>query len=149
MKKIYCLIFLSGMVLASGAQSEINPKIKPDKDKQFVTTELDRNFTTYKKVARDIWSYAELGFYESKSTTELQDLLRNNGFTVDAGVSGMPTAFVATYGSGGPVIGILAEFDALPVFRKTVCPEKNHCSRERQVTPADIIYLVPLHRQRR
>ena len=124
MKKISCLVFLLGMVLASRAQTEINPKIKPDKDKQFVTAELDKNFTTYKKVARNIWSYAELGFYESKSTTELQDLLRTNGFTIEAGVSGMPTAFVATYGSGGPVIGILAEFDALPGLSQDSLPGK-------------------------
>ncbi|MBK5280305.1 MAG: amidohydrolase, partial [Bacteroidia bacterium] len=58
--------------------------------------------------------YAELGFLETKSTTRLQNVLKDAGFKIETGVSGMPTAFVATYGSGEPVIGILAEFDALP-----------------------------------
>ena len=106
------LIFLIGTAVY--AQKEINPKIKPDKDKQFVSTEIDMKATGYKQVAKDIWGYAELGFQENKSAARLQDVLRNEGFTIETGVAGMPTAFIATYGSGGPVIGILAEFDALP-----------------------------------
>ena len=70
--------------------------------------------STLNRVNRNIWGWAETGLEEVKSSKELQDLLRANGFTVEAGVAGMPTAFVATYGSGRPVIGILAEFDALP-----------------------------------
>lgn len=96
------------------AQKERNPKVKPDKDKQYVAAEIDLKSSGYKKVARDIWGYAELGFQENKSASLLQEVLRNEGFKVETGVAGMPTAFVATYGSGGPVIGILAEFDALP-----------------------------------
>ena len=103
-----------GYCLSAWAQTEFNPKVKPDKDKQYVTSELDKKFTTYKDVARDIWSYAELGFQETRSSARLQAVLKGEGFNLEVGVSGMPTAFVATYGSGGPVIGILAEFDALP-----------------------------------
>ena len=51
----------------------------------------------------------ELGFIETESSKQLQEHLEANGFTVEAGVAGMPTAFVATYGSGSPVIGILAQ----------------------------------------
>jgi aminobenzoyl-glutamate utilization protein B len=61
-----------------------------------------------------IWSYAETSLEETKSSEELQSLLRSKGFKIEAGVSNMPTAFVATYGTGSPTIGILAEFDALP-----------------------------------
>lgn len=102
--------------LPAVAQTEINPKVKGDKDKQFILNEIDKHAAVYKKVSRDIWGYAELGFNETKSTAELQELLKNNGFTIEAGVSNMPTAFVATYsyGTGGPTIGLLAEFDALP-----------------------------------
>jgi len=98
------------------AQTEINPKVKGDKDKQFIQSEIDKNAAVYKKVSREIWGHAELGFNEIKSTAELQGLLKGNGFTIEAGVSGMPTAFVATYsyGNGGPTLGLLAEFDALP-----------------------------------
>lgn len=104
------------LTVSAFAQTEINPKIKNEKDKQFIVAEIDKHSAEYKKVSRDIWGYAELGFNETKSTAELQDLLKRNGFTVEAGVSGMPTAFVATftYGTGGPTLGLLAEFDALP-----------------------------------
>lgn len=118
---------LVALLLASScalAQTEINPKIKPDKDKQFVIAEIERKSATYKQVAKDIWGYAELGFLETKSTEKLQTLLRNEGFTVEAGTSGMPTAFVATYGSGGPVIAILAEFDALPGLSQDTATSK-------------------------
>jgi aminobenzoyl-glutamate utilization protein B len=112
MKRILHLLLFAPCLL--WAQTEINLKVKPDKDKEFVTAELNKKFPVYKSVARDIWSYAELGFLETKSTARLQGVLREAGFTIETGVSEMPTAFVATYGSGEPVIGILAEFDALP-----------------------------------
>ena len=70
----------------------------------------------------NIWSYAEIGLAESKSSKELQDLLVANGFSIETGVAGMPTAFVATYGNSGPVIGILAEFDALPGVSQAASP---------------------------
>jgi aminobenzoyl-glutamate utilization protein B len=66
------------------------------------------------EVARTIWEYAEVGYQETKSSALLQQELKDAGFSVEAGVAGIPTAFVATSGSGKPVIGILAEFDALP-----------------------------------
>lgn len=114
MKPSLFLLVLMGSGSIALAQTEINPKIKPDKDKQFVSTELDKKFTHYKEVARDIWGYAELGFHETKSTARLQDVLKDAGFKLETGVAGMPTAFIGTYGSGEPVIGLLAEFDALP-----------------------------------
>jgi len=66
------------------------------------------------KMADEIWSLAELGYQEQKSSALLQRYLRGEGFSVVSGVAGIPTAFVASHGSGKPVIGILAEFDALP-----------------------------------
>ncbi len=63
---------------------------------------------------QDIWTFAELGLEEYRSSARLVALLKKGGFKVKEGVSGMPTAFVAEYGSGSPVIGILAEYDALP-----------------------------------
>ncbi|MDR1119551.1 MAG: amidohydrolase, partial [Dysgonamonadaceae bacterium] len=74
---------------------------------------LDRSFGLYDRLQKQIWSHPELGFLETLSSTEHQQYLLKNGFTVEAGVAGMPTAYVATYGQGAPVIGILAEFDAL------------------------------------
>jgi aminobenzoyl-glutamate utilization protein B len=65
-------------------------------------------------VNQDIWAYAELGLEEHRSAARLAGVLKKAGFKVREGVSNMPTAFVAEYGSGRPVIGILAEYDALP-----------------------------------
>lgn len=107
------------------AQTEFNPKVKPDKDKAFVATILDKQFPVYKEVAQDIWSFAELGFLETQSSARLQGVLKEAGFDVKTGVSEMPTAFVATYGSGGPVIGILAEFDALPGLSQDSVAERS------------------------
>lgn len=67
-------------------------------------------------ISDTIWTYAELGFQEYKSSGLLTDTLEEAGFKVERGVAGMPTAFVATYGSGKPVIGLLGEYDALPMI---------------------------------
>ena len=82
--------------------------------KAAAVTWIDRNAETLSRINKNIWSYAETGLQEFKSSRELMDFLKANGFTVEEGVAGMPTAFVASYGSGRPVIGILAEYDALP-----------------------------------
>jgi len=76
------------------------------------------------EVARTIWEYAEVGYQETKSSALLQQELKGAGFAVEAGVAGIPTAFVATAGSGKPVIGILAEFDALPGINQDAVPER-------------------------
>ncbi|NKB43873.1 MAG: amidohydrolase [Alphaproteobacteria bacterium] len=83
---------------------------------------LDSQTQVLETANQNIWSYAEIGLAENKSSKELQDLLIDNGFSVESGVAGMPTAFVATYGDSGPVIGILAEFDALPGVSQAASP---------------------------
>lgn len=99
--------------------------------KKTVLTNIDNTREVYKKIALQIWDYAEVGFKEYKSTALLQKTLQQNGFTIDTGVADIPTAFVATYGHGKPVIGILAEYDALPgmsqdsVADKKILPGKN------------------------
>lgn len=67
-------------------------------------------------ISDTIWSYAELGMQEFNSSKLLADRLESAGFTVKRGAAGMPTCFVASYGSGKPIIGILGEFDALPML---------------------------------
>ncbi len=66
------------------------------------------------RVAKQIWDWAELGYQETRSSGLLQDELAQEGFDVTRGVADIPTAFVGEWGEGGPVIAILAEFDALP-----------------------------------
>ena len=86
--------------------------------------DIQLKYNDYKKIALQIWTYAEVGYKEVKSSALHQKTLTDNGFTVQAGVADIPTAFVATYGSGKPVIGILAEFDALPGLAQTISPDK-------------------------
>ncbi len=75
---------------------------------------LDAKFNTYHDMAHEIWNLAELGFMEEESVKILSDKLLEAGFKIEHGVADMPTAFIATYGAGAPVIGLLAEYDALP-----------------------------------
>jgi len=70
----------------------------------------------YGKISDAIWRYAELGLQEFKSSALLIKTLEEEGFTVEKNVAGMPTCFIGTWGSGKPVIGILGEFDALPMI---------------------------------
>ncbi len=68
------------------------------------------------KISDAIWSYAELGLQEFKSVELLSRILEEEGFSIEMGLAGMPTCFVAEYGTGKPVIGVLMEFDALPMM---------------------------------
>jgi aminobenzoyl-glutamate utilization protein B len=77
----------------------------------------------YGNISDLIWNYAELGMQEFKSSALLIKTLEDEGFSVEKNVAGMPTCFVATWGSGKPVIGILGEFDALPMIsQKALSP---------------------------
>ena len=77
-------------------------------------------------VALKIWNAPEFGYQETKTTALLQDELKRAGFRIDAGVAGIPTAFVARAGtSDGPVIAILAEMDALPGLSQAAIPERS------------------------
>ena len=93
--------------------------------KQQITASIDGKFASYRNVANQIWSFAEVGYQETQSSALLQSELTKAGFKVQTGVAGMPTAFVAEYGSGKPVIGILAEFDALPGLSQNVATERS------------------------
>lgn len=75
---------------------------------------IDSRYSQTADLARTLWEYAEVGYQEGKSSRALQSVLTAEGFDIQAGVAGMPTAFIASYGETGPVIGILAEYDALP-----------------------------------
>jgi len=72
------------------------------------------------EVGRSLWNYAEVALQEKRSAELLATTLRDAGFEVRTGAAGMPTAFVASYGAGKPVIGLLAEYDALPGMSQKV-----------------------------
>jgi len=108
---------LSSLLFGQTAGSA-KPQAKIDQEKRLVLDWLSRPEVIEKfgRISDAIWSYAELGLQEFNSSKLLADTLEAGGFTVERGVAGMPTAFVASYGSGTPVIGLLGEFDALPML---------------------------------
>ena len=83
---------------------------------------IDAKGARYSDLAKQIWSFAEVGYQEVKSSALLATELETAGFKVTRGVVGIPTAFVAEFGSGKPVIGILGEFDALPGLSQDATP---------------------------
>ncbi len=123
------LVFSLVLGLASGPPAAgAAAKTKIAKEKQLVLDWLSKPETVEKfgKISDAIWEYAELGLQEFESSKLLADTLEAAGFTVERGLAGMPTCFVATYGSGKPVIGLLGEFDALPMLsQKGRVPKKD------------------------
>ena len=83
---------------------------------------LDNRADHYTEIADRIWELAELGYMETESAAMLAGELEDHGLTVERGVAGIPTAFVASYGSGSPVIGVMGEFDALPGMNQDRVP---------------------------
>jgi aminobenzoyl-glutamate utilization protein B len=107
------------------AAATITPAVVAAQDaKEEVARSIDAGAARYGTLAQQIWQLAEVGYLEERSSSLLQGELRAAGFTVEAGVAGMPTAFVASWGRGGPVIGMLAEFDALPGITQERTPER-------------------------
>lgn len=101
----------------------VSSSVFAQKTKQDVLKSIDSKTEQYSNIAHNIWEFAEVGYQEVKSSDLLQETLTKSGFKVEKGVAGIPTAFVATYGSGKPVIAILAEFDALPGVSQDAVPE--------------------------
>ena len=85
---------------------------------------INNHKDNFEDVALKIWEFAELGYQEIKSSNKLAKSLENEGFKIEKGVAGIPTAFIAEFNNGGPVIGILGEFDALPGLAQTNSPFK-------------------------
>jgi len=88
------------------------------------TTRIEALAPRMNAVNRAIWSYAEPGLEEVRSSAELIGWLKEHGFTLREGVAGMPTAFVASYGAGKPVVAILAEYDALLGLSQEAVPRR-------------------------
>ena len=95
------------------------------KNKKALLTSVEKHKNELIKISDEIWELAETAFEETKSAEILASYAEKNGFNVERGVAGMPTAFVATYGSGSPVISVLGEFDALPGISQKATPTKS------------------------
>jgi aminobenzoyl-glutamate utilization protein B len=128
--RIFALVLSLALILTLGPGPAAGAPAKPKiaKEKQAVLDWLGRPEAMEKfgKISDTIWEYAELGLQEFNSSKLLADTLEAAGFAVERGLAGMPTCFVATYGSGQPTIGLLGEFDALPMLsQKGRVPKKD------------------------
>ena len=103
----------------------INHSQELDETKKNIISSIENHQSEIIKISDQIWELAELAFNEYESSKILSDYAEKNGFIVEKGVAGMPTAFVASYGSGKPVISVLGEFDALPGLSQDTTPNKN------------------------
>jgi aminobenzoyl-glutamate utilization protein B len=114
--RVILTFLIIGLVITTGFGQKIS------KDKRAVITTLDQKEATYADMAMEIWQNAEIGYKEFKSCVILQDVLKEEGFKVEEGVASLPTGFIASFGSGEPVIAILAEYDALPGVSQEAVP---------------------------
>lgn len=123
----FCLILT---VISFSEEDKKDPfviEVKPAKLTRLKTEAfewLDKNRAELSLMNEQIWRFAEVAMEEYRSSELLASYLENNGFQVTRGVAGMPTAFVAAYGQGEPVIGILAEYDALPGLSQELVSHK-------------------------
>ena len=106
--------------------------------KRAAVSSIDRQQADLVDLSDRIWAYAETALRETRSAAALADYAEQQGFKVERGVAGMPTAFVATYGSGRPVIGIMGEYDALPGVSQKASPVQ-------EPLQAGAAHLVLLH----
>ena len=91
-------------------------------DKECAFDWIENNNKSIIEISDKVWEFAELGLIESKSSALLAEELEKHGFKVERGIAGMPTAFLATWGEGKPVIGIMGEYDALPGLSQKKAP---------------------------
>ena len=111
------IVFLSVLLLSAFGLNAQDPSV--------IIKKLEDEKANYYQMAETIWKWAEPGYLENKTTALLQQTLKNQGFSIVTGIADIPTAFVATYGSGKPIIGILAEMDALPGLSQKPTPDRN------------------------
>ncbi|HMD34975.1 MAG TPA: amidohydrolase [Vicinamibacterales bacterium] len=103
----------------SGAdQDQPVPKLPPnptfDKYKADAAQEVDGMREDIQKMNDTVFSFGELGFQEFETSKYLTGILRKNGFTIEEGIAGIPTAFMASWGSGKPVIALGSDIDCIP-----------------------------------
>jgi aminobenzoyl-glutamate utilization protein B len=124
------LIFRSGLAVVAMAAAQVAVSTAwaeplADKDTAAILAGIDARKPQLADSARKIWEWAEIGFHEDRSSALLQQQLRAAGFRIQTGVDGIPTAFIANYGTAGPVIALLSEYDALPGLSQSDGPEQH------------------------
>jgi len=116
--------WVPAIVVAAGSLPSVALGQQPPGHEQILEL-VNQHAAHFSATSRAIWEHPELGYQEEKSSALLQRELAAAGFRVEAGVAGMPTAFVATFGKGEPVIGIMGEFDALPGLSQAAVPDRS------------------------
>ncbi|MGB3151555.1 MAG: amidohydrolase [Maribacter sp.] len=106
-----------------------NYTLKSQTSEQKILENLDKKSENYSAIAQEIWNLAEMGYQEEQSSALLQKTLSDAGFTIKKGVAGIPTAFIAEYGSGSPIIAIMGEYDALPGLSQEAVAEKKSAGK--------------------
>jgi aminobenzoyl-glutamate utilization protein B len=122
MKKNYLIIIFLACLGTNYGFAQTPKKLS--KNKQLAIESIEKHQTDLIKLSDQIWQFAETALRENQSAKVLADYAEAQGFKVERNVAEMPTAFVASYGSGKPVIGILGEFDALPGLSQKASPQK-------------------------
>ena len=122
MKFFNTLLGISISVLVLNTSLQAQKKNSLEAQKQQIIEQLEARSEEYGSLAHKIWNLAELGYQEFESTKLLQTKLKEEGFSIETGVAEIPTAFIASYGEGKPVIAILGEFDALPGVSQDAVP---------------------------
>ncbi|HEX9188706.1 MAG TPA: amidohydrolase, partial [Vicinamibacteria bacterium] len=117
---------LAATILAAAASSAVPPPAsKADVRKKLaVAASIDAQRAALVSLADQVWAFAETALRETRSAALLASHAEAQGFRVERGVAGMPTAFVASYGQGRPVIAVLGEYDALPGLSQKAVPQR-------------------------
>src|SRR5882762_1730 len=102
------------IILAVSLPARTQNGLKLDQLKREAISEVDGLRVLTQQMVDQIFSYSELGFQEYETSKYVTGILEKNGFSVERGIVGMPTAWVATYGSGKPVIGFITDIDCIP-----------------------------------
>jgi aminobenzoyl-glutamate utilization protein B len=110
------------VLAASLLSATLNAQDAPTDPAPRLIAAIEAKGPRYAELGKQIWSFAEVGYQETRSSALLASELESSGFKVTRGVAGIPTAFIAEFGSGKPVIGILGEFDALPGLSQDTTP---------------------------
>ena len=117
MKRATTFLLVSALLIAAPAVSTAASKAK-----EAAVASIDHQHPEMIEMADQIWAYAETALREVQSAAVLADYAEARGFKVERGVAEMPTAFIATYGMGKPVIGVMGEYDALPGISQKAQP---------------------------
>jgi aminobenzoyl-glutamate utilization protein B len=118
------LTLAAALALCAWSSAHAQATRAPSAAKRAAVESVDRHSKELIALSDEIWGYAEIALREHRSAAALADYAEKQGFAVQRGVSGMPTAFVASYGQGRPIIGVMGEYDALPGISQKAVPEK-------------------------